>query len=414
MRLGRQVDVTTLPADTRTVRRFRVQPTITGVIVTLAVVLFVLIGPQVADPDMAGFVWAAALGVVVVGVLWPCVTVLRVSVSASIGGNAGPPGAIDAPGGPPAPVTSATPGRWRRQLRVGGSVGVPVRLGPRLSEVSLRWVDSTEVTNVGAGPQCDAEVPLTAVRRGRFPSLSVRVECDAPFGIVRASRAVTVELPTALEVGPRTIPVDPLTEHDAGLVGELATTTTGHGGDTTRSVRPYVSGDPAHLVHWPTSARTGALVVREMEPPADRAVAVVVDLGRGGLVGGLGGGASGRGASGDLGLGGGASGDLGLGGGALVGGAAPMGLPVMPTTPLNDGDDRAVEGAVARAAAVVAELRARGTRVLLCTAEPVGRSDEVGDDATVLSRLAGATFGEPGAVPDGWSVLRITPRGDDA
>ena len=81
MRLGRQVDVTTLPADTRTVRRFRVQPTITGVIVTLAVVLFVLIGPQVADPDMAGFVWAAALGVVLVGAVWPCVTVLLVSVA---------------------------------------------------------------------------------------------------------------------------------------------------------------------------------------------------------------------------------------------------------------------------------------------------------------------------------------------
>ena len=48
-------------------------------------VAIVVDGPQVADPDMAGFVWAAALGVVVVGVLWPCVTVLRVSVSASIG-----------------------------------------------------------------------------------------------------------------------------------------------------------------------------------------------------------------------------------------------------------------------------------------------------------------------------------------
>lgn len=357
MRPGRQIDVASLPADTRPPRRFRVQPTITGVIVVVAVVLFVLVGPQVADPDMAGFVWAAAVGVLAVGVVWPCVSVLVVSIRAA----------------------DRSARRWRRQLRVGESASVPVRLGPRLSEVALRWVDSTEVVNVSAGATCDADVPLLAVRRGRYRSLSVWVESDAPFGIVRASRVVSIEPARALEVGPRQIPVDLLTKSDAGLVGELATTATGHGGDTTRSVRPYVSGDPAHLVHWPTSARTGDLVVREMEPPADRAVAVVVDLG-----------------------------------GRRSDAADPPGLPVMPTTPLADGDDRAVEGAVARAAAVVAELRARGTRVLLCTAEPVGRSDEVGDDATVLSRLAGATAGEPGAVPHGWSVLRITPRGDDA
>ena len=37
---------------------------------------------------------------------------------------------------------------------------------------------------------------------------------------------------------------------------------------------------------------------------------------------------------------------------------------------------------------------------------------EVGDESMVLSRLAAATFGEPGAVPAGWSVHRVTPRGD--
>ncbi|HNE76054.1 MAG TPA: hypothetical protein PK623_14170, partial [Microthrixaceae bacterium] len=87
-------------------------------------------------------------------------------------------------------------------------------------------------------------------------------------------------------------------------------------------------------------------------------------------------------------------------------------LPAMPTTPLADGADRAVEGAVARAAALVADLRARGVRVLLCTAEPRPVTGEVGDESMVLSRLAAATFGEPGAVPAGWSVHRVTPRGD--
>ncbi len=110
----------------------------------------------------------------------------------------------------------------------------------------------------------------------------------------------------------------------------------------------------------------------------------------------------------------------------------------MPTTPLAEGEDRAVEGAVARAGAVVEDLRARGVRVLLCTSEGTGASGgtgisggtgasggagisdgrpqvgEVGDDAVTTSRLAGAVPGPPGVVPPGWSVLRITPRGDDA
>ena len=39
--------------------------------------------------------------------------------------------------------------------------------------------------------------------------------------------------------------------------------------DVVRAVRPYVAGDPARLVHWPTSARRGELVVREHDPPAN-------------------------------------------------------------------------------------------------------------------------------------------------
>jgi uncharacterized protein (DUF58 family) len=49
-------------------------------------------------------------------------------------------------------------------------------------------------------------------------------------------------------------------------------------GDTVRAVRPYAPGDPARLVHWPTSARRGEIVVREHEPPPALGVALVVDL----------------------------------------------------------------------------------------------------------------------------------------
>jgi uncharacterized protein (DUF58 family) len=348
--------VGSLPPDTRPARRFRVHPTPTGVVSIVGLVLFLAVAPAVADPGMAGFVWAALLGLVLVGTVWPCVTVMVVKVDAVQGSEAG----------------------GRRPVRVGEATSVRLHVGARLSEVALHWVDSGERVPLGAGAATDVDVPLVAVRRGRFDRLAVRVTSDAPFGMVSASRAIVVAPRRPLEVGPRPIEVERLPEPESGAFGELATTSTGHGGDTTRSVRPYVTGDPAHLVHWPTSARTGSLVVREMEPPADRAVAVVVDLGPG----------------------------------PVAATAGPGELPLMPTTALRDGEDRAAEGAVARAAAVVAELRARGVRVMLCTAEPGPKVGEVGDDAMTMSRLAAATAGVPGAVPHGWSVLRVTPWGD--
>src|SRR5690606_16704483 len=124
-------------------------------------------------------------------------------------------------------------------------------------------VDGTDVVAVGSGPAVDVDVPMTTVRRGRFDHLTVWVRSDAPFGMVTAARAVPIDLSRPFEVGPRPIDVEHPAEPDSGAVGEMATATTGHGGDTTRSVRPYVPGDPAHLVHWPTSARVGSLVVRE-------------------------------------------------------------------------------------------------------------------------------------------------------
>ncbi|MCO5307460.1 MAG: DUF58 domain-containing protein [Microthrixaceae bacterium] len=240
------------------------------------------------------------------------------------------------------------------------------------------------------GSRIDVDVPMTTVRRGRFDHLTVWVRSDAPFGMVTAARAVPIALPRPFEVGPRPIDVEHPAEPDSGAVGELATATTGHGGDTTRSVRPYVPGDPAHLVHWPTSARVGSLVVREMEPPADRAVAVVVDLGPA-LTGGA---------------------DLGdhesrAGPPGRLGTCRPCRPRRWPT--VRTGRSRVRWRGRPR------WWRTCGREACGCCCAPPSpdRSlGEVGDESMVLSRLAAATFGEPGAVPAGWSVHRVTPRGD--
>ncbi len=43
-------------------------------------------------------------------------------------------------------------------------------------------------------------------------------------------------------------------------------------------MREYVDGDPIRLVHWPATARTGTVMVRELEGPQRPRLVVVVDL----------------------------------------------------------------------------------------------------------------------------------------
>ncbi|MBS1838748.1 MAG: DUF58 domain-containing protein, partial [Actinobacteria bacterium] len=237
-------------------RRLRVHATPTGALVVLALVVSMAVAPQVADPRMAGFVWAAVLGMLLVGVLWPLITLLalRVEDGSSSAGST-------------------------RPVRAGTATEVRLRVGSRLSEVAVRWSRSPTVVDVAPGPVTGVGVPITPLRRGEYRRLRVRVSCDAPFGIVEVTRTEVIELEQPLVVGPFAVRSGEVRDPDGGVMGDLVASAIGHGGDTVRSVRPYVAGDPAHLVHWPSTARTGSLVVRELEPPAERAVAVVVDLG---------------------------------------------------------------------------------------------------------------------------------------
>jgi uncharacterized protein (DUF58 family) len=127
-----------------------------------------------------------------------------------------------------------------------------------------------------------------------------------------------------------------------------------------RSVRPYVPGDPARLVHWPTSARRGELVVREQEPAVVPGVAIVVDL-RGPALG--------------------------------------------------------AEQAASRAAGIadatlgIADATlAAGGRVVLATTEPDGPVvGPVHDRRSVGRRLAAAVPGMPPLPPEGWPVVEVRP-----
>jgi len=199
-------------------------------------------------------------------------------------------------------------------------------------------------------------MPRIASRRGVFGTLRIELRSAAPLGVFVRSRTIRVDLPVEIAVAPRPAAVADLRIGGAPRLRErlhegviTVTPAVGQGaGDTVRSVRPYIAGDAARLVHWPTSARRGMLVVREHEPPAALGIALVVNL---------------------------------------------------------NGPADEVELAASRAAGLGRATLAAGGAVWCCTNDANVRvSARVTDERDLGRRLARAGSGEPGAPPAGWPV----------
>src|SRR5690606_32634130 len=65
-------------------------------------------------------------------------------------------------------------------------------------------------------------------------------------------------------------------ERGRGTAEENAPARPEDGGELTKSVRPYRSGDAMRQIHWKTTARTGQLSVRESEGDAPGQELVIV------------------------------------------------------------------------------------------------------------------------------------------
>lgn len=232
-------------------RAWTVRPTAAGLGAVVVTALVVATSSSAQDPVLAGIVWVSLAVITAIGWVWPVLAAagLRAEI-----------------------VDSPTDGR------VGRPATARLRITSRLP---LPSVDVTlgggEVERVAPRPDPEpATVPTT--RRGVVRAIEAEVTVDGPLGLVRTHRRLRLDLPRPLHIGPD--PAEVSWRREAGIdrhedqIGAGA----GAGSDVVRSVRPYRSGDPAHLVHWPSSARAGELIVRELEPPQREALVVVVHL----------------------------------------------------------------------------------------------------------------------------------------
>lgn len=112
--------------------------------------------------------------------------------------------------------------------------------------------------------------------RGRYRLGPLGVQVQDPFGL--ANRNAVLEGSTDLVVLPAVHPLASSRQRSSGVgsEGEQAHLIALHGEDDV-TIREYRDGDDLRRIHWPATARTGDLMVRQEDRPAQRRAVVLLD-----------------------------------------------------------------------------------------------------------------------------------------
>ncbi len=138
-------------------------------------------------------------------------------------------------------------------------------LGPDSRRDGKAGTDSTDflyVPRLEAGGDRLVNWEQSLPHRGRYRLAGVRLTTRFPFGLfVKAGRPILTD---DVIVFPAIQPVSPEVLRDLGGAGDAATRRRGRGSDL-YNLRVYRAGDDPRLIHWRSSAKIQALMVRELE-----------------------------------------------------------------------------------------------------------------------------------------------------
>jgi uncharacterized protein (DUF58 family) len=134
------------------------------------------------------------------------------------------------------------------------------------------------------GREAHGQYRLARVARGRYLFEDARVAVEDPFGLARAESGLAEG--GALLVHPRLVELGSLftetgSEGHAGRRLLLRRPT----GFELHGVREYQQGESLRRVHWPSTAKRGALMVKDLEDAPRDALAIVLDAREGAAVG---------------------------------------------------------------------------------------------------------------------------------
>lgn len=154
--------------------------------------------------------------------------------------------------------------------------GRPMKLGLEVEDPHVARA-RVLVPPLGPGQRVMIGTARRAARRGVHESTAVSLRSAAPFGVAEAGR--TLEVPGRTVVYPAVVRLSRTPLLDLVPTSESAMHTAPRRGTGPEylGIREYRTGDSMRHVHWPSTARHGRVMVRELEQEHTRRLAVVVD-----------------------------------------------------------------------------------------------------------------------------------------
>jgi len=158
------------------------------------------------------------------------------------------------------------------EVELGVLPPAPVVARERLSKLGGR---ETKLRRLAAR-RLAARYVLHALRRGRYAVEEAQAVLQDPFGL--ATFAVDLTAPATLLVYPRLVELDALfSDSGAALADGRRLLMRRPSGFELHSVRDYEQGESLRRVHWPSTAKRGSLMVKELEDAPRDEVAVLLD-----------------------------------------------------------------------------------------------------------------------------------------
>lgn len=220
-------------------------------------------------------VWALAallLAALMIGFLWPMWLVRRLEVV-----RAGPARAVE--GEFITLRVSLRNGGWLPRYMIEVTDTLPF-VGAAVGQRAILPVLLGQVAMVPGGGERGFDIPVVCEKRGRYRLGPVGVSTSFPLGLVEVrglgheGRQELVVYPEIFSIVGLPLAGTPYLMHRGSLL-----LPDGNGQAEFRNLREYRPGDNPKHVHWPSSSRLNTLVVKEFEPLAGAALALILDLG---------------------------------------------------------------------------------------------------------------------------------------
>jgi len=162
------------------------------------------------------------------------------------------------------------------RVRNGESTASPVLMAEESIDYALGDRPRFLLRSLRPGETQEVQYTVRSHSRGvhRIGPLGVRVR--DPFGLTLRTAALSGD--AEVVVLPRVLPLPGARSLGSGIgsEGSVPHMVALHGEDD-QTVREYRDGDDLRRIHWPASARTGELMVRQEDRPAKRRAVVILD-----------------------------------------------------------------------------------------------------------------------------------------